>query len=39
MTVMHICVATQRKGPYVGKIKIECSKGHSAGHFDTKLDV
>ena len=30
-----------RKGPYVGKIKIEfciaCSRGHSAGHFGTKI--
>ena len=32
----HICV-----GPYVRKIKIEIcisySRGHSAGHFDTKI--
>ena len=39
--LLHICVAAQRKGPYVGKIKIEfciaCSRGHSAGHFDTKI--
>ena len=36
-----VCVATLRKGPYVGKIKIElcmaCSRGHSAGRFDTKI--
>ena len=36
-----ICVATQRKEPYVGKIKIEfyvaCSRGYSAGHFGTKI--
>ena len=38
--LLHIWVATQRKGPYVGKIKIEfciaCSRGHSAGYFCTK---
>ena len=37
----YICVATQRKRPYVGKIKIEfcitCSRGYSAGHFGTKI--
>ena len=36
-----IWVATQRKEPYVGKIKIEfciaCSRGYSAGHFGTKI--
>ena len=36
-----ICVATQRKGPYVGNIKIEfciaCSRGHSTDHFGTKI--
>ena len=36
-----ISVATQRKGPYVGKIKIEfckaCYGGYSAGHFGTKI--
>ena len=32
---------TQRKGSYVGNIKIEfciaCSKGHSTDHFGTKI--
>ena len=36
-----ICVGTQRKEPYVGKIKIEfciaCSRGYSVGHFGTKI--
>ena len=36
-----ICVSTQRKEPYVGKIKIEfcvaCFRGYSAGHFGTKI--
>ena len=34
-------VVTQRKEPYVGKIKIEfciaSSRGYSAGHFGTKI--
>ena len=38
---LAIWVATQRKEPYVGKIKIEfcisCSKGYSAGHFGAKI--
>ena len=38
---LYICVATQRKGPYVGNIKIEfciaCSRGHSACHFGTQI--
>ena len=41
MYSVTICVATQRKGPYVGKIKIEfciaCSRGYFAGHFGTKI--
>ena len=41
VVVLHICVATQRKGPYVGKIKIElciaCCRGYSADHFGTKI--
>ena len=36
-----VWVATQRKEPYVGKIKIDfciaCSRGYSAGHFGTKI--
>ena len=36
-----IWVATQRKEPYVGKIKIEfciaSCRGYSAGHFGTKI--
>ena len=36
-----MCVATQRKEPYVGKIKMElciaCSRGHSTGYFYTKI--
>ena len=36
-----IWVATQRKEPYVGKIKIEfcraCPRGYSSGHFGTKI--
>ena len=38
---MCIWVATQRKEPYVGKIKIEiyiaCSRGYPAGHFGRKI--
>ena len=32
---INICVATQRKGPYIGKIKfcIACSREHTVGHF------
>ena len=37
----NIWVATQRKEPYVEKIKIEVcmtySRGYSAGHFGTKI--
>ena len=36
-----IWVATQRKDPYIGKMKIEfciaCSREYSAGHFGTKI--
>ena len=32
-----IWVATQRKEPYVGKIKIEFCIACSAGHFGTKI--
>ena len=39
--IIYIWVATQRKEPCVGKIKIEfciaCSRGYSAGHFGTKI--
>ena len=38
---VSICVATQRKGPYVGNIIIEfciaCSRGHSIDHFGTQI--
>ena len=38
---IYICVASQRKGPYVGKIKLEfclaCTKEHSTPHFNTKI--
>ena len=37
----YICVATQRKGPYVRNIKIEfciaCSREHCTVHFGTKI--
>ena len=39
--MVYICVAMQRKGPYVRKIKIEfciaCSRGYSASHFGSKI--
>ena len=38
---LYIWVATQRKEPYVGEIKIEfclaCSREYSAGHVGTKI--
>ena len=41
LQVNYICVATQRKEPYVGIIKVEfciaCSRGYSAGNFGTKI--
>ena len=40
---LYTCRDVTKKGPYVGKIKIEfciaCSRGHSADHFDTKLRI
>ena len=39
--LIYIWIATQRKEPYVGKIKIEfciaCFRGYSACHFGTKI--